>query len=78
MAWRRIGDKPLSEPMPTDSLAHICGTRGDMLTQNNLDKTLRKLTLFLFNRVHVHAENPELSVCQTSSVAPEVVIYIEN
>ena len=29
MAWRRIGDKPLSEPMPfrfTDS--YICGTRG--------------------------------------------------
>ena len=27
MAWRRIGDKPLSEPMLTDSLTHICGTR---------------------------------------------------
>ena len=29
MAWRRIGDKPLSEPMLSDSLTHICGTRGD-------------------------------------------------
>ena len=28
MAWRRIGDKPLSEPMLTGSLTHICGTRG--------------------------------------------------
>ena len=28
MAWRRIGDKPLSEPILTDSLTHICGTRG--------------------------------------------------
>ena len=28
MAWRRIGDKPFSEPMLTDSLTCICGTRG--------------------------------------------------
>ena len=29
MPWRRIGDKPLSEPMLTRfSLTHICGTRG--------------------------------------------------
>ena len=28
MAWRRIGDKPSSEPMLNDSLTHICGTRG--------------------------------------------------
>ena len=28
MAWRRIGDKPLSEPMLPDSLTHVCGIRG--------------------------------------------------
>ena len=28
MAWRRIGDRPLSEPMLTRSLTHICGTKG--------------------------------------------------
>ena len=28
MAWRRIGDKPLSEPMPPLSLTQKCGTRG--------------------------------------------------
>ena len=28
MAWRRIGDKPLSEPMLKDSLTHICDTKG--------------------------------------------------
>ena len=28
MAWRWMGDKPLSEPMLTDSLSYICGTRG--------------------------------------------------
>ena len=27
MAWRRPGDKPLSEPMLVDSLTHICVTR---------------------------------------------------
>ena len=27
MAWRRSGDKPLSEPMVTSSLTHICVTR---------------------------------------------------
>ena len=28
MAWRLIGDKPLSEPMPIDLLMHICGAMG--------------------------------------------------
>ena len=27
MAWRQIGDKPLSEPTVADSLTQICGTR---------------------------------------------------
>ena len=27
MAWRRLGDKPLSEPMMVSSLTHICVTR---------------------------------------------------
>ena len=28
MAWRRIGDKPLSEPMLTRPLRHICAALG--------------------------------------------------
>ena len=28
MAWHRIGDKPLSEPMLMQSMIHICSTRG--------------------------------------------------
>ena len=28
MAWPRIGDKPLSEPMLTRFMTHICGTMG--------------------------------------------------
>ena len=27
MAWRRLGDKPLSEPMLVRSLTHICVTQ---------------------------------------------------
>ena len=28
MAWWRTGDMPLPEPMLTQSLTHICGTKG--------------------------------------------------
>ena len=40
MAWRRTGDKPLSEPMPTHFTdAYICGTRGRwVLTHRGWDK----------------------------------------
>ena len=36
MAWRRPGDKPLSEPMMVSSLTHICVTRPQWVnrTQN--------------------------------------------
>ena len=33
MAWRRIGDKPLSEPMPTRFTDAYAALRGDELTQ---------------------------------------------
>ena len=42
MAWRRPGDKPLSEPMMIISLTHICVTRPQwvkpQLIQNKSDK----------------------------------------
>ena len=31
MAWRRLGDKPLSEPMMVRLLTHICVTRSECL-----------------------------------------------
>ena len=34
MAWRRAGDKPLSEPMLVRSLAHICVTRPQWVNQD--------------------------------------------
>ena len=33
MAWRRPGDKPLSEPMMVRSLTHICVTRPQWVNQ---------------------------------------------
>ena len=40
MAWRRPGDKPLSEPMLVNSLTHICVTRPQWIKIWNLDTTL--------------------------------------
>ena len=34
MAWRRPGDKPLSEPMMDNSLTHICVTRPQWVNRN--------------------------------------------
>ena len=36
MAWRRSGDKPLSEPMMVSLLTHICGTRPQWVKWNKL------------------------------------------
>ena len=37
MAWRRSGDKPLSEPMLVRSLTHICVTRPQWVNQGVLN-----------------------------------------
>ena len=34
MAWRRLGDKPLSEPMMVSLLTHICVTRPQWVNQS--------------------------------------------
>ena len=36
MAWRRPGDKPLSEPMMVKSLTHICVTRSQCVNSSVL------------------------------------------
>ena len=38
MAWRRSGDKPLSEPMVVSLLMHICFTRPQWVNSNTLSK----------------------------------------
>ena len=51
MAWRRPGDKPLSEPMMVSLPTHICGTRPPQWV--NLDEDLDKWLHPLFMRVAV-------------------------
>ena len=36
MAWRRVGDKPLSEPMMVSLLMHICVTRPQLVNMTGL------------------------------------------
>ena len=44
MAWRRPGDKPLSEPMMVSLLTHICVTRPQWVNVlNYLSKTLKNV-----------------------------------
>ena len=58
MAWRRMGAKPLSEPMLSSSLAHIhvCGTRGRW---GNASRST--LVGSLSNHKFAHATTAELS-----------------
>ena len=45
MAWRRLGDKPLSEPMMVSLLAHICVTRPQWVNPISKRCNKPKLTL---------------------------------
>ena len=45
MAWRRPGDKPLSEPMMVSLLTHICVTRPQWVKSSHFDSGIRKWTL---------------------------------
>ena len=59
MAWRRPGDKPLSEPMLVRSLTHICVTRPQWVNKKILTNTLiqrwyQTQTHFHKLRSHIH------------------------
>ena len=41
MAWRRPGDKPLSEPMMAILLTHICVTQPEWVKSNDCDHDIR-------------------------------------
>ena len=45
MAWRRSGDKPLSEPLMVGLLAHICVTRPQWV--NNIEQVLETIDTVL-------------------------------
>ena len=49
MAWRRLGDKPLSEPMIGNSLTHLCVTRPQWLKTFEPGRTNILYIFFLFS-----------------------------
>ena len=46
MAWRRSGDKPLSEPMMVSLLTHICGTRPQWDIDNQMLASSKHMCTF--------------------------------
>ena len=46
MAWRRLGDKPLSEPMMVRLLAHTCVTRLQCVKAENREPPRTTQTIF--------------------------------
>ena len=52
MAWRRPGDKPLSEPMMVCLLTHICVTRPQWVNKHNLFEISRWLKYLPQNLGH--------------------------
>ena len=53
MAWRRPGDKPLSEPMMVSLLTHICVTRPQWIKGQVFLDEIKKLTsLDLLHKSH--------------------------
>ena len=51
MAWRRSGDKPLSEPMMVSLLTHVCVTRPQWVT-NSIDKFHHRSGWLTLNAIH--------------------------
>ena len=61
MAWRRPGDKPLSEPMMISLLAHICVTRPQWV--NTSLTTLRFCAVNDLDSVDCFAEHTNIYIC---------------
>ena len=45
MAWRRLGDKPFSEPMMVSLLTHVCFTRPQWVKENEMGYSAASLTI---------------------------------
>ena len=57
MAWRRPGDKPLSEPMMVSLLTHICVARPQWVNDEYLE-------IFLSNCTHMNATGTHQWLCE--------------
>ena len=60
MAWRRPGDKPLSEPMMVSSLTHICVTRPQWVKHRNF--TLQPQCIRHVDGRNLEVDTPELFI----------------
>ena len=79
MAYRSLGDKPLSEPMMVSLLTHICFTRLQLLNCNMQRKAysqdtsyLNQLTISIINRVPLCLS---VSVSQEGRTRCQVFLY---
>ena len=60
LAWRRSGDKPLSEPMMVNLLTHICITRPQWVNLRSLEDVVVILEIWLSNSL-CSTQNSSLS-----------------
>ena len=71
MAWRRSGDKPLSEPMMVSSLTHICVTRPQCVNGGRMyTNTFYQIAASFINNIF-----PEFA---EQKVLPEILSYINS
>ena len=81
MAWRRPGDKPLSEPIMIISLAHICVTRPQWVNSDFKRELISRVKHFKTwtpgtsaslqtrqHRIQIEIQNAETMVCDFASL----------
>ena len=57
MAWRRRGDKPLSEPVMVSLLTHICATRPQWVNSCSWNHSLCKTKTYLYYTINIVVVN---------------------
>ena len=67
MAWRQLGDKPLSEPMMVSLLTHICVTRPQWVKQYATDS----------KSLYAKRNNTDPALCNTRTIIKEEVLSSE-
>ena len=59
MAWRRLGDKPLSEPMVVSLLTHICISRPQWV-KSHYENLPFVVVMFIWNRTARHLQEDHI------------------
>ena len=74
MAWRRPGDKPLSEPMLVRSLTHICVTRPQWVNKTTVEDRAR-MTNFIPGKT-MEVINHPCPLTMSIKVVPGMFTYL--